>query len=67
MSELSERAKALYDQCKDAPETTPGGMIRLIELRNLVPDLIDRIDQLEAERAEWLEPPRPIPGRQPKR
>lgn len=40
VTELIDRAQALYDKCKDFPELDPAGMAALLDLRNLVPDLL---------------------------
>lgn len=53
-AELIEKAQQLYDRCKAFPERDPAGMMALLELRNLVPDLIT---QLRAD-AEFIDLPR---------
>lgn len=58
MSDLTDRARALYNRVKQFPESDPSGNITLIELRNLVPELCDRIEQLEADAANWVDIPR---------
>lgn len=40
-AELEAQARALYDRCKDG--SAPGAMIAMVELRNLVPDLLDAV------------------------
>lgn len=39
--ELIERAQILFNKCKDA--SLPGAEIAMIELRNLVPELLDAL------------------------
>lgn len=51
--DLIARAQGAFDRVKDAPENRPDGFVRLVELRNLVPELIDRITALEAQLAEY--------------
>ena len=52
MRELIERGRQLYAKAKD--ETAPGGYIAMVELRNLVPELLDAMEQA----AEFVELPR---------
>lgn len=47
MSDLTEQARRLYKMVDDFPEQRGDGWIRLIELRNIVPQLLDEIDRLE--------------------
>lgn len=55
MAEIVEKVRAAYDRVKDFPENRPDGMIRLLELRALIPELLLYVDRLERERAEWVE------------
>lgn len=61
MTPLIERARALYAQCKDG--SAPGAMIAMIDLRNTVPELLDRLEALEKDRANWVEIDRLTLGR----
>jgi hypothetical protein len=56
MTPLIEKARLLYAKCKD--ESMPGARVALVELRNMVPDLVDRLEYLEQDRDNWVEPPR---------
>lgn len=54
MSEdIVDRTQAAFDRVKLAPENQADGFIRLIELRNLVPELLDRVRVLEAPVAQY--------------
>lgn len=50
--DIADRAQAAFDRVKIAPENQKDGFVRLIELRNLVPDMITRIRALEAQVAQ---------------
>lgn len=54
MQDLIDKAQRLYDACKDFPEKDPAAMMALIELRNLVPDLLDQLRRA----GEFVELPR---------
>lgn len=48
-AELADLAEALYRKTDFAPELRPNGMIDLIELRNVVPALVERLRRLEGD------------------
>ena len=40
MTDLIARVQLAYDKCKLFPERDPAGMIALLELRNLMPEVL---------------------------
>ena len=50
MAEITEKVRAAFDRVKDFPENKPDGMIRLLELRALIPELLLYVERLERER-----------------
>lgn len=55
MAEIVEKVRAAFDRVKDFPEHKPDGMIRLLELRGLIPELLLYVERLEREAAEFIE------------
>lgn len=47
---LIDDARAKYDAVKMAPEHMPDGYIKLIELRNVVPDLLLELERLASDK-----------------
>lgn len=55
--DLTHRAQMLYQRVADRPEGLPErGWIDLIALRNIMPDLLTRIEMLERENRKLREP-----------
>lgn len=46
-AELADLAESLYRKADFAPELRPNGTIVLIELRNVVPALVERLRRLD--------------------
>jgi len=44
--ELIAEAQRLFDRCKLFPENNPQGIMALIELRNIVPELLTLVHRL---------------------
>jgi len=59
VAEIVDKVRAAFDRVKDFPEHKPDGMIRLLELRALIPELMLYIDRLERAAAASGDAARP--------